>query len=195
MNCLKQKFISRTSIIIQNPKQLHHLCTRFIGPYRNYRYGGKSFNHNRLVESGILNDEPRVRGQVAFWNALDKHGIIIDDLTGEQYSFDFNDILGKNEKQRKLLVYRNVEFTPVRKSNFELIATDVIDLGPSAYMPPSGVTERIRYPTVHLKKRGQFEGIPYWYQNVIKSFAPLCELPRVKPTMYKDGNKLHGKKY
>jgi len=59
-------------------------------------------------------------------------------------------------------------------------------LGPSAYMPPTGVTESINYPDHHLKNKAQWDSIPLWYQNVRKSHGPLCQMPRVKPLMYKD---------
>ena len=169
------------------PIRLTRNSVRNIGPYRNYRYGGDSFKHNKLESLNIIGkNERRVRGQVGFWNYHKRHGIIIDDLTGEQYVFSFKDILGMNTNVSKLLVYRNVEFTPVRKSNFELVAQNVIDLGPSSYMPITGVTEKINYPTKHLENRAQWDGIPYWYHPVMNSMFPLCELPRVKPLIYKD---------
>ncbi|ETO10103.1 hypothetical protein RFI_27273 [Reticulomyxa filosa] len=49
-------------------------------------------------------------------------------------------------------VWRNVEFSPKRLTNFELAAKDVIDLGPSSYRPPTGVTEEINYPTNHINE-------------------------------------------
>eukprot|EP01083_Nonionella_stella_P073675 199438_1 len=162
-----------------------HIC-RYIGPYRNYKYGGKG-NHfyNETLSSHGVDTNGRVRGQISWWNYYKSYGTITDDLTGETYHFHHQDILGK-KGFRDLFLWRNVEFTPARKDNFTLWAQHVIDLGPSAYMPPTGVTEAIKYPTTHLDNKNQWDSIPMWYHPVRKSHAPLCQLPRVKPLMYRD---------
>jgi len=82
-------------------------------------------------------------------------------------------------------MYRNVEFSPGKKQA-ELVARDVIDLGPSAYMPPTGLTEALEYPTSHLENKGQWDNIPFWHSVVVRNHGPLCVMPRVKPLIYKD---------
>lgn len=108
-----------------------------------------------------------------------------DDLTGEIYHFHHSDIIGM-KGFRELLMWRNVEFTPTRKDNFTLWAADVMDLGPSTYLPPTGITEKIQYPTNHLDNKPQWDSVPFWYHPVRKSHGPLCEMPRLKPLIYKD---------
>merc|ERR1712228_745822 len=91
------------------------------------------------------------------------YGEITDDLTGEVYHFHHTDILGKRGF-RDLFLWRNVEFTPTRKDNFSLVASNVN----------------------HLENKNQWDSIPLWYPHVRKSHGPLCEMPRVKPLIYKD---------
>ncbi len=79
-----------------------------------------------------------------------------------------------------------MEFTPCRKDNFELVAKDVIDLGPSSYSPPKGIVKKEKYPTNHLERKSQWDSIPYWYHPVGKTHGPMNEMPRVKPLLYKD---------
>eukprot|EP01084_Bolivina_argentea_P252328 423517_1 len=171
---------------IQKRKCIYTHIIRFIGPYRNYRYGGKGNNfYNETLSTCGVDTSRRCRGQVSFWNYYKSYGEITDDLTGEIYFFHHNDILGQ-KGFRELLLWRNVEFTPCKNGNFELLAENIIDLGPSSYMPPTGITEAINYPTNHLENKNQWDSIPSWYHPVRKSHAPLCQMPRVKPLIYQD---------
>ena len=83
-------------------------------------------------------------------------------------------------------MWRYVEFAPRRLANDELVARDVLDLGPSAYLPPTGVTEAEEYDTSHLNRVPQWDGIPYWYHPSKKSHGPMCQFPAIKPLIYRD---------
>lgn len=142
--------------------------------------------YHEELEKLEIDTSKRVRGQVSFWHWRDSWGFITCDLTGDHFIFDHKEILGKNGF-RELFVWRNVEFTPNRGKPFNFIATDVIDLGPSSYMPPTGITESIKYPEVHLTYRNQFDNIPYFFHMTIKSGMPLNQMDRIKPLIHKDG--------
>ena len=178
--------LSKAKLCTMSSKCIYKNIIRYIGPYRKYKYGGRD-NHfyNETLASFGVDISHRVRGQISNWNYHASKGEIVDDLTGEIYHFHNTDILGK-KGFRDLFLWRNVEFTPYRKDNFELRAKDVIDLGPSSYFPPTGITEKINYPETHLQNKPQWDSIPFWYHPVRKSHGPLCQMPRVKPLMYKD---------
>lgn len=162
------------------------IIRRYIGPYHKYSYGsvGNDFFNSRLQALNIETGK-RYRGQISFWHYKKSWGLITDDLTGEQYKFHHSDIIGKNGF-RELLIWRNVEFTAKRASQYRLVAVDVIDLGPSAYLPPKGVTESIDYPVHHLENKAQWDTIPSWYSCIRKGHSPLDYLPPIKPLIYED---------
>ena len=159
---------------------------RFIGPYRNHKYGGSNNFYHKQLSKFDIDTSNRVRGQISFWHWQYSWGIITCDLTGDHFHFDHQQILAKNGF-RELMIWRNVEFTPNRSTLYKYIATDIIDLGPSAYMPPTGVTESQKYPEIHLTYKNQWDNIPYFYHTTYKSGGPMNQMDRVKPLLYKDG--------